>query len=266
MPHLRPEDEERLTTFQKRSVTHLAVEEERPCLESTERIPRPVELSGHRHDVGVPVMPKRPHVRPSERFGPGLEVDAVAGRGHARALSAHPLEPVEIHDNAAILVVDVHVGRCDVGRRRLDETVVSQPGRQRAEPLFLLRWHLRRSGQEVRIGDLQTPGRMDFPGAQDIVGVREPDVPPLVVGKVEIVGAEPILDPFGHANQRRTLDVLPDARMQIGRDDRHVQQSLDAHAGGGRLGLEPALDREPDDPADKRDGPASSGHIHESGN
>ena len=112
---------------------HVAVEEERPFLEATERVARAVELPGHRHDVGVSGVLKGTHICPTEGFGPRLEVNAVAGGRHARALPAHVLESVKIHDNATTLVVDMHVGRCDVGRRRLDEAVVSLIGRLRAE-------------------------------------------------------------------------------------------------------------------------------------
>ena len=177
---------------------------------------------------------------------------------------------MKIHDDAPVLVIDVHIWRRDVRRRDLGEQIVrdgdTPSGPCRAQLLQRFGRHRGWLRQEGRIGDLQAAGLMDMPWTQHVVGIGQPDVSSLVIGKVKIVGPQTILDPVRDANQRRTLDVLPDARMQIGRDDRHVQQSLDAHAGGGRLGLEPALDREPDDPADKRDGPASSGHIHESGN
>jgi hypothetical protein len=63
---------------------------------------------------------------------------------------------------------------------------------------------------------------MNVPGTQQIIRIRQPDIPSLVVCEVEIVGPEAVLDPIRDTNQRRTLDVLPDARMQIGPDDRLI--------------------------------------------
>ena len=91
-------------------MTHAGVEEARPFFEATERIPRSVELPWHRHDVGVPVVLHRPHIGSAERLGSCLEANAVARRGHTRDLPAHAIEPVKIHDDTAILVVDVYVG------------------------------------------------------------------------------------------------------------------------------------------------------------
>ena len=163
-----------------------------------------------------------------------------------------------------------------MGRRRLDEAAVSQIGRRRAESLCHIRRQLRRLRQEVRIGNLQAPGRMDTPRTQQVVGKRQPDIPPLVVGEVEIVGPERILDPFGDPNHGRALDILSDAGMQVGRDDRGVQQAFDAHASAGRgvgggsgghltrqsgLRTERGLSPEPGEPARECEGPTSSHRL-----
>ena len=106
-----------------------------------------------------------------------------------------------------------------------------------------------------------------MPRTEQVVCVREPDVRPLVVGEVEIVGPERILDPVGDTNHRRTLDVLADAGMQVGCDDRGVQEAFDSHAGGGclgrkrSLGPESGLGHEPDDSACQRHRPTSSHHA-----
>jgi hypothetical protein len=63
-----------------------------------------------------------------------------------------------------------------------------------------------------------------------MIRVCEPYVPALVIGEIEIVVAAPALDPVGHPDQRRALDIPADARMQVRRNDGSIDQSSYVHA------------------------------------
>ena len=49
------------------------------------------------------------------------EPDAVIGERRAGDLHAERVEAVEVHHESSVLMVDVDVGRGDVGRHRVDE-------------------------------------------------------------------------------------------------------------------------------------------------
>ena len=127
-------------------------------------------------------------------------------------------------------------GEAMLRRRHLGEQVV----RNRSAPtspsgpdtIELIGRHLGGLGEKVRVSYLQASGSVHAPGAEDVIGIREPDVAPLVVGKIEVVVAQPVLNPVRDADERGALDVLTDTRVQVGPDDRPVQQSLDAHMCG----------------------------------
>ena len=105
------------------------------------------------------------------------------------------------------------------------DSILRQSGLEFREPLWR---NLRRFGQELRLFELQAARRMDRPGPREMIGVGEPDVATLVIGEIEVVVAEPAFDPVGHADRGRALNVRADAGMQVGRDDRPVDQSLHA--------------------------------------
>lgn len=76
---------------------------------------------------------------------------------------------------------------------------------------------------------------MHVPGAQQVIRVREADVAALVGGEVQVVPPETLRRPVGNADERRPLDVRPEARIQIGADDRPIEQTLDMY--GCAIGL-----------------------------
>ena len=49
--------------------------------------------------------------------------------------------------------------------------------------------------------DLEATGNVHAPGAEYLIGIREPDIAPLVVGEVEIVVAQPVLNPVWDADE-----------------------------------------------------------------
>ncbi len=65
---------------------------------------------------------------------------------------------------------------------------------------------------------------MHPPRPDERIGIGEPDVAALVVGKVEVVASERLLDPLWHPNQRWPLDILPDARIGLCGYDWRVNQ------------------------------------------
>ena len=60
---------------------------------------------------------------------------------------------------------------------------------------------------------------MYFPGSAQVICISEADVPAFVVGKIEVVRSEWFGYPVGYADQRGSLDVVSDTRMQIRGDD-----------------------------------------------
>ena len=235
---LGPEHVQGVAPLEQGRVPHQGVEQQRPLLEPAQRVARPVELPRHRHRVGPAVALEHPHVGPPQPLRPRRERDGVRRGRHPRHLRGNPVEAVEVHHDAPVGVVDVHVGRRDVDRRRLEQRVVrhrrgpARPSRG-LDALQLLGRYLGRLGQEVGVGDLQAAGGMHPPRAPQVVGVGEPDVASLVVGEVQVVGAQRVGDPVGNPDERGPLDVLADARVQLGSDDRRIGQPLHPH----RLGL-----------------------------
>ena len=159
---------------------------------------------------------------------------------HPGLLITDPDETVEVHEDLPAVVVDVHVGRRDVGHRE----VVADLQRRRLTQGRGVRLPVPLAGRvvddqvldrEVRLGQMQRTGPVDGPGAGQLVGVSESDVGALVVGEVQVVPAERIGNPVRHPDQGRTLDVGADARIGRGVDDRRVDQSVDgvAHAASG---------------------------------
>ena len=68
---------------------------------------------------------------------------------------------------------------------------------------------------------------MHVPRAREVVGVREPNIVALVVGKVEVVAAQRIGQPVGHLDERGTLDVVAHAVVHVRTDDRIVGETSD---------------------------------------
>jgi hypothetical protein len=60
---------------------------------------------------------------------------------------------------------------------------------------------------------------MNLPGTGQFVGVGETNILSLMVGEVEVITAQPVFDPVGDADQGRTLNILANRGMAIGRDD-----------------------------------------------
>ena len=77
---------------------------------------------------------------------------------------------------------------------------------------------------------MQAAGRINRPGSGEVTGVAQANVAALVIGEIELVIPEPMLDPVGHADRRWALDVPADARMQVWRNDGSIKQSDCAHA------------------------------------
>ena len=67
---------------------------------------------------------------------------------------------------------------------------------------------------------------MNAPGTEQLIGIGESNVPPFVVGEVEVVLAEPPSYPIRDLDKRWPLNVGSDARVQIGCDDGTVKQAL----------------------------------------
>jgi len=68
---------------------------------------------------------------------------------------------------------------------------------------------------------------MHAPWSGQCVGIRQPNVAALMIGEIQVVKAQSVLDPVGNTDQGRTLDVHTDARMRVRRDDWPIDQPRD---------------------------------------
>ena len=71
---------------------------------------------------------------------------------------------------------------------------------------------------------------------------RERGIAALVVGEVEVVAADWVGDPVGDADQGWALDVGADVLVQVGADDRAVEQAGDAKKKQHEKSANPALE------------------------
>ena len=172
-------------------MSHTAVEKARAFFETTECIVRAVKLTRHRHSIGVSAMLKNPHVSSAKHLRQGLEMNPIRRPSDTGGLTAHPFEAVEIHDDAIVLIVDVHVRGSNVRSGGLKEAVMRDPvsgsPAGRAESFSFIPRNLRRLSREMRVLNLKTPWRINSPGALQIVSIRHTNVEPLVISKVEVV-------------------------------------------------------------------------------
>ena len=162
-----------------------------------------------------------------------LEVDAVARHGNARDLATRRFEPVVVHDDLPVAIVDMDVRRGDMRgahlvRHRVANAHAAFPVARfgPAHGFGRDRWRL--IGERGLL-EMETAGDMDAPRPGQRIRVRKTDVAALVVREVEVVAPEPVGHPIRHANQRGTLDVGTDARMSVGSDDGSVHQPLHAN-------------------------------------
>ena len=124
---------------------------------------------------------------------------------------------MEIHHDTLVLGVDMHVRRSDVrcGRVHQDHRCLRRPevlGVERFEFAELLGCCLGRLGDQRAVSELQAARGEDGPRAGHRVGMSEANVATLVIGEVERVGTERVVDPSGRADQRRALNVGADRR------------------------------------------------------
>ena len=213
----RPEDVEQVSRAAHRRVAHLGAEQHRTGLEAGQTVARAAQLSRHHQCVVPPRVPEHPEVRVAEDLRPGLEGNAVGGHRDPGALLAVLAHAVEVHADLAAFVVDVHVGRRDVGL----EVVLLDAGTRDipADPLahgfgdgpF---------GREVRCLQRERPRHVHAPRAGERVGEGQPDVRPLVVREVQVVATEGLLDPVRDPDERRAVDVGAHPSVHVGPDDR----------------------------------------------
>jgi len=118
-------------------------------------------------------------------------------------------------------------------RRELQKQIVGDRDPILLQPSLELcnvrRCGLGRLRQKARLLELQTAGWVNPPRSQQAICIGEPDVAALVVGEIEVVVAEPALDPVRGPDHRRTLNIHADAGMQIARNDGPVEKSLYLH-------------------------------------
>ena len=192
-----------------------------------------MQLSRHGQRVGLPGPEEDTQVGRPDRSLAHDKMDPVGGLRHPRDLSGRGFETVKVHADHPPPVVDDHFRRRDVRRRGLLHRVVRQAhdarGVARRQPPRRLLVHHRRPSEEVGILDPQRPRTVDAPRPGHGVGVRQPDEAALVIGEVEVVTPEGVPDPVGHTDDRRPLDVAPDRRVELGCDDRPVQQACGAY-------------------------------------
>src|ERR1700757_3673015 len=126
------------------------------------------------------------------------------------------------------------IRRSDVRRRNLRKHIMRYINAGRLQPGLvgreLLRRSLRSLDQKTGFLELQASWRINRPGSGELTGVAQANVEALVIGEIEIVIPELMLDPVGHADRRWALNVQADPRMQVWRNDWPVKQSARAHA------------------------------------
>ena len=119
-------------------------------------------------------------------------------------------------------------------RRELQKQIVGDRDPILLQPSLELcnvrRCGLGRLRQKARLLELQTAGWVNPPRSQQAICIGEPDVAALVVGEIEIVVAEPAVDPVRDPDHRRALNIHADAGMQIARNDGPVEKSLYPHS------------------------------------
>ena len=71
---------------------------------------------------------------------------------------------------------------------------------------------------EILVVPMIETRRVDRPRPSRMVGVGKANVAALVVGEIEVVIAEPVTNPIGYPDHRRTLDISPYGRVKIGRN------------------------------------------------
>ncbi len=76
--------------------------------------------------------------------------------------------------------------------------------------------------------ELECTGFVGRPGTRQLVCVGQAYVGSFVVGKVEVVTPEWILDPIWHSNERRPRDVTAHHPIHFRNDDRRIDESLNA--------------------------------------
>ena len=233
-----------------RRVAHLGTEQHRTRFEAGEPVARTAQLPRHHERVVPTPVPEDSKVRVAEDLRAGLEADSVRGHRDPGALLAVVDHAVVVHPNLAAVVVDMHVGRRDVG---MEMVLLDRPRRFAALPLADCRG-VRTLGGEVRILEREGPRRVHAPRPGERVREGEPDVRTLVIGKVEVIAAERLLDPVGDPNERGAVDVRAHPIVHVGSDDRLVGESCNLHHGhvtafgfGAGTGGDPA----PIDPADQ---------------
>ena len=188
--------------------------EGRPLLKACKPIARPVKDARHTQSVRGLAPAKDAQVARSQYLCAGREPDAVGRGGDKAPLSTQDGKAgsqrgacrrlvgvdraVIVHDQALVRVVDVHVRRRDV----------STAG---------------------RLTQLQRARAIDSPRACQPVCIGQADVLTLVVGKVEIVLAQGIRQPLGHADQRGAVDIVAHAVIHMGVDDRVLGKASDVH-------------------------------------
>ena len=139
---------------------------------------------------------------------------------------------MKVHDEAFVLMIDVHIRRRDVRPGKLFDEIVPQALEADAvcfrltgsDRLDLLGRPLRSFAGKMRLSQLHTSGRMNGPRTHQRCGIGKSDIAPLVIREVQIVPAKRSLHPIGHAYERRALDVLADARVGGRSDDRLIEQ------------------------------------------
>ena len=163
-----------------------------------------------------------------------LEVEAVARHGDARDLPTRRFEPVVVHDDLPVGIVDMDVRRGDM---RCAHLVCYRVGDAHAAfpvarfgPAHGFRREWRRFIGKRGLLEMETAGHVNVPGAGQRIRIGKANVAALVISEVQVVEPEPIGHPIRHANQRGTLDVGTNARMRVGPDNGSVHQSL--HANG----------------------------------
>ena len=130
-----------------------------------------------------------------------------------------------VHPDLAARMVDVDVGRRDV---RVEIVLLDCARRLPARSLADVRG-VGAHRREVRRLQCERSGRVHAPRTGERVGAGEPDVRTLVVGEVQVVAAERLLDPVGNPDERGAVDVGPHPVVHVGPDDRLGAESYGTH-------------------------------------
>ena len=208
-----------------RRVAHLGTEQHRTRFEATEPVARTPDLPRHDQRVVPPPVPEHAKVRVAEDLRAGLEGDPVSRYRDPGALLAVADHPVVVHPDLAAVVVDVHVGRGDMG---MEMVLLDRPLGLAALRLADRRG-VRAGGGEMRRLEREGPRRVHAPRARDRVRDGQPNVGPLVIGEVEVVPAERRLDPVRNPDERRSVDVRAHPSVHVGPDDRLAGESCRPH-------------------------------------